>query len=491
MFQVFHRYTSLKALFICSLDIALAFACLFAGFIIRYAGDTGPLNRQLSQRAFWLQSILVVGFIHLLLHVTACYQLDRPYAGRLRIRFAKTLATGCLVPGLLSLAYPALIVDRESLLIGLIALFSITFFGRSTLEALWSLTPFQTVAILGSGELARNVAKEIYRRRDLNWRFAGFIVEDNPSQTPQVAPILGRCRDLEQIVAAGRIALLVVAQKEQRGHLPVGALVSIRTSGVAVEDAATMLAGLSGRIWLDVVRPSWFVFTGGFRRPLPVRLIKRAVDAVVAFVGFTLTLPIMGIVMILIRLDSKGPILYRQVRIGYRGRPFTLLKFRSMRQDAEEGGAQWAIRKDPRITKIGAFLRKFRLDELPQFINVLRGEMSLIGPRPERPDFTDQLRIAIPFYDERHTVRPGITGLAQVRYRYCATITDAFHKLEYDMFYLKHLSLLFDMFILLLTARTVLLGAEWTDSHVEVPDFRSTETREETEGESRRMTMGA
>jgi len=361
-------------------------------------------------------------------------------------------------------------------------------------ETAWTQVPFGTVAILGSGELARHVAHEIHVRRDLNWRFAGFIVEDELELSAQVGPVIGSCRNLEHIVADAGVTLVVVAQEQQRGRLPVGALVSLRTAGIAVEDAASMLAALTGRIWLNVVRPSWFVFTGGFRRPLYLRFAKRTIDIVAACTGFVICLPIMAVVAILIRLDSKGPILYRQVRIGYRGAPFTLLKFRSMRQDAEAGGAQWAAQNDPRITNIGAFLRKFRLDELPQFINVIRGEMGLIGPRPERPDFTDQLRTAIPFYDERHSMRPGITGLAQVRYRYCTTIQDAFRKLEYDMFYLKYLSLSFDVFILFLTARTVLLGAEWVDNDVEVPDFLSIEkaamTKEETKGEAKGMTRG-
>jgi exopolysaccharide biosynthesis polyprenyl glycosylphosphotransferase len=182
------------------------------------------------------------------------------------------------------------------------------------------------------------------------------------------------------------------------------------------------------------------------------------VDLFCATVGLLLTLPVMAIVAVAIRLDSKGPVIYRQRRVGMRGKYFYVLKFRSMQTNAEQDGVQWAAVDDPRVTTVGKYLRKFRLDELPQFINVLRGDMSFVGPRPERPEFVDKLQMQIPYYDERHSVRPGITGWAQVQYSYGASTEDAYRKLEYDLFYLKHMSIMFDIAIIFHTVRTMISG---------------------------------
>jgi exopolysaccharide biosynthesis polyprenyl glycosylphosphotransferase len=207
------------------------------------------------------------------------------------------------------------------------------------------------------------------------------------------------------------------------------------------------------------VKPSWFVFSDGFHRSMLTLILKRAIDLASGIVGLLISLPIMLLVAIAIRLDSKGPVIFRQKRVGLKGRCFELMKFRSMRVDAEAGtGAMWATANDPRATRIGHFLRKYRLDELPQFINVIRGEMSLVGPRPERPEFVDELRKQISYYDERHSVRPGITGWAQVKYRYGSNVEDAGRKLEYDLFYLKNMSIFFDCAIILDTVRIVVMG---------------------------------
>jgi sugar transferase (PEP-CTERM system associated) len=236
-------------------------------------------------------------------------------------------------------------------------------------------------------------------------------------------------------------------------------LVRIRVQGVRVEDAPSTMAALTGRVWLDTVKPSWFVFSDGFRRARLIVLCKRIFDIIFSLIGLVLSLPIMAVVAAAIRLESRGPVIYKQSRVGLGGRCFNVLKFRSMRADAEaKSGAQWAQSDDPRITLVGRYIRKFRLDELPQFINVIRGDMSFVGPRPERPVFVDMLRKEISYYDERHSVRPGLTGWAQVQYPYGASIEDAFRKLEYDLFYLKNMSLSFDVAIIFQTIRTVCTG---------------------------------
>jgi exopolysaccharide biosynthesis polyprenyl glycosylphosphotransferase len=228
---------------------------------------------------------------------------------------------------------------------------------------------------------------------------------------------------------------------------------------VRVEDAASALSGLTGRVSLRAVRASWFVFSDGFHRSKWNDLLKRVLDLAAGILGFVVSMPVMILVALAVRLDSKGPIIYRQLRVGRMGRGFDVLKFRSMRTDAEQAnGAQWASENDPRMTRIGRFLRKYRLDELPQFVNVIRGEMSFVGPRPERPCFVEELRKTIPYYDERHSVRPGLTGWAQVQYAYGSSIEDAFNKLEYDLFYLQNMSLTFDLAIIFRTIRIVIGG---------------------------------
>ena len=215
---------------------------------------------------------------------------------------------------------------------------------------------------------------------------------------------------------------------------------------------------MTGRISLATVRPAWLIFNGGFRRSISTLFVKRLTDVVFSVIGLIITLPITVLVAIAIRLESDGPILYKQTRVGWQGQAFDVMKFRSMRVDAERDGAVWASVGDSRVTRIGKFIRKYRIDELPQFVNILRGEMSLVGPRPERPIFVQDLRKLIDYYDERHSMRPGLTGWAQVRYPYGASVEDAYRKLEYDLFYLKHASVAFDFAIIFATIRVVLGG---------------------------------
>jgi exopolysaccharide biosynthesis polyprenyl glycosylphosphotransferase len=241
--------------------------------------------------------------------------------------------------------------------------------------------------------------------------------------------------------------------------VPFEYLLKVRTRGVAVEDAHAVTTALTGRISLNAVRSSWFLFSEGFRRSRYQTAFKRLIDLALATVGLVLALPVMALTAVAVRLDSRGPALFRQRRLGLNGKPFELMKFRTMKEDAEaDGVARWAEENDPRLTRIGGFLRKYRFDELPQFVNVIRGEMSFVGPRPERPEFVERLRETIPYYDQRHTLRPGITGWAQVCFPYGATEEDALRKLEYDLFYLKNVSILFDIAIVLQTAKIIFTG---------------------------------
>ena len=254
---------------------------------------------------------------------------------------------------------------------------------------------------------------------------------------------------------------IVIAMDDRRGNLPVGALLKCKLRGVQVIDIIEFLERETGKIRIDLVRPGWLIFSTGFRISRPRRLFKRLVDLLVGFVVGLLCLPLMALIVLAIKIEDgiRAPILYRQVRVGFRGENFSVLKFRSMREDAEaDGKAVWAEENDPRITRVGRVLRKLRLDELPQVFNVIRGEMSIVGPRPERPEFVEKLSESIPYYAERHAVLPGVTGWAQIRYPYGSTEHDAAEKLQYDLYYVKNHNVFLDLMIILQTVEVVLWG---------------------------------
>ena len=252
---------------------------------------------------------------------------------------------------------------------------------------------------------------------------------------------------------------VIVAMSDRRGTLPVMEMLQLRLSGIKIEEATSWLEKISGRIELDNLYPSWLIFAEGFRFSAGFLLLRRILAVIAAGVLLLIVLPILPFVILAIKLDSRGPVLYRQKRVGLAGKVFHCYKFRTMRQDAEaDTGATWALDDDPRITKVGKFLRTTRLDELPQLWCVLKGDMSFVGPRPERPEFVEMLAKEIPFYTVRNAVRPGITGWAQVRYKYGNTIADAKEKLQYDLYYIKNMSPGLDMMIMFQTIKIVLIG---------------------------------
>ncbi len=263
---------------------------------------------------------------------------------------------------------------------------------------------------------------------------------------------------LHQLVRRLGIDAIIVAFEDRRGSLPIEDLLRCRLEGVVVQEAEAFYERLTGKIPAEAMRPSYLIFNSGFDQHPLSALAKRTVDIMLAALGIALTWPLMVAIAFAIRADSSGPVLFRQVRTGERGRPFTLCKFRSMRADAEkETGPVWASERDPRITRVGHFIRRTRIDELPQLFNVLGGSMSMVGPRPERPTFVEQLAAKIPYYHQRHVVKPGITGWAQINYPYGNTVEDALQKLQYDLFYIKYQSLLFDLSIVFNTVKTVVL----------------------------------
>jgi sugar transferase (PEP-CTERM system associated) len=317
------------------------------------------------------------------------------------------------------------------------------------------------VLVLGTGPEARAVEQCLAEANQPNLKLMGFYAVDQGA-APAVAShrIVPRNWPIDE--AAWHLAVdeVVVAVREQRGGvLPLGELLSCRVSGVRVTDLAGFFERMRGEVPIEALKASWLIYGEGFRQGRSRHVVKRTFDLVVALALLALTAPIMLLAAIAIALGSGFPIIYRQERVGARGEPFMLLKFRSMVCDAEANGeAQWAAVNDARVTRVGRFLRRTRIDELPQLVNVLKGEMSFVGPRPERPCFVAKLTEQIPFYGVRHSVQPGITGWAQVRCAYGASVEDAVRKLQYDLYYVKNHTFFLDLLILLETVRVVLFG---------------------------------
>jgi sugar transferase (PEP-CTERM system associated) len=317
------------------------------------------------------------------------------------------------------------------------------------------------VLVLGTGPEARLVEASLTAANPLGIRLVGFYgLEKMQESAVSSAKILARGGALEDIVRQLGIDEVIVAVRQQRGGiLPLRSLLECRLDGVQITDLARYFERVHGQVPIESLKVSWLIYGHGFRQNALRSAVKRSFDLLVSATLIVLTAPIMLLAALLIAAERDGPIIYRQERIGLRGRPFTVLKFRSMSRDAEQDGkATWAARNDSRVTRVGRFIRRARIDELPQLLNVLKGEMSFVGPRPERPEFVAMLTEQIPFYAVRHSVKPGLTGWAQVRYSYGATVEQSIRKLEYDLYYVKNHTLLLDLVILLETVRVVLLG---------------------------------
>jgi sugar transferase (PEP-CTERM system associated) len=310
--------------------------------------------------------------------------------------------------------------------------------------------------VVGNGDLAIELARLVRARPDLGLELVGMLARDR-AHVGTVAGVVGTYRDLLDVVTRERVQVVLVAYPDRRGTLPVEQLLEVKFRGVEVDEGVSFYERATGKIFVRELKPSQLIFAEGFGARPASRRLKRLLDLVFAVAGLVLAAPLMMATAIAVALDSPGPVLYRQLRAGELGRAFTLYKFRSMRSDAETHGARFAEEHDPRVTRVGRWIRKTRIDELPQLWNVLRGEMSMVGPRPERPVFIEQLEQQVPYFKQRLYVKPGLTGHAQVRCRYGATAEDHLEKLQYDLYYIKSHSLLFDLSIMVDTVKVVLL----------------------------------
>ena len=373
-------------------------------------------------------------------------------------RLAVAVSLSVILLSLIFFLVPALTFWRSNLLYSMVIATVLLVAVRALLgRTLGGDTFKRRIVILGAGERAARIGA-LARQPGINFVVAGYVAMTECE--PVVAGAVARSDipNLARHVVALDASEVVLALEERRNALPLNDLLRVKTTGVLVSEISSFLERETGRIDLNSVNPSWLIFSDGFASGQMVSsFFKRGFDIVASLVLLIATLPVILVTAIAIKFESKGPAFYRQRRVGLFNEPFDIIKLRSMREDAEVGGtAVWATERDPRVTRIGRFIRKVRIDELPQTWTVLKGEMSFVGPRPERPQFVDQLEQQLPYYAERHMVKPGITGWAQINYPYGASIEDARHKLEYDLYYAKNYSPFLDLLIMLQTLRVVL-----------------------------------
>jgi sugar transferase (PEP-CTERM system associated) len=379
------------------------------------------------------------------------------------LRLIQALGLAWIALAILIYAVPQLMIGRGVALLALpLALVLMVTWRVAAHWLLGHPSMGERILIVGSGLSAIEVAREVLERRDAGYRVVGFV-DSRPELVGQslINPrVLGTTAEMAEVIRREGVNRVVVAMAERRGQFPTKQLLDLSLSGdVEIEECASFYERLTGRVSLDMMRPSWLIFSGRGRQGRLSAAVRTAVHRAVALVGALLALPIALVTALLIKLDSRGPILYSQERVGKNGRAFRVYKFRSMRTDAEKDGPVWASKSgDARTTRVGRVIRKIRVDEIPQFWNILRGDMNFVGPRPERPHFVRQLAEEIPFYDQRHLIAPGLTGWAQIKYPYGASIEDARQKLQYDLYYIKNQSLVLDAVIMFETVKTILFG---------------------------------
>lgn len=459
MFRIFDQYVSRKTGFVVAGDSLSIVGSILLGYKIRFWNDPESFDFYTQQPDLTLRCLAILAVFQVCAYYNELYRAqDQLSASDQFFRLTQATGVGCFFLAAIYYAAPQLSIGRSVFAMTLIFLLAATTSLRWLADLTWrTALPKRTVLILGTDQVACSLAQEISLRADLNMQFVGFVGASKPDDLS--GDYLGDASGIEDLVRQHAVQTVLVSDNVFSGRLPLNALLKLRTRGVLVEDANAALAGFTGKISIETVQSPWFVFSTGFSRSGYAMAFKRLTDLSLSTIGLIVSSPVMLLVAVLVRLTSPGPALFRQTRVGLNGQPFEVLKFRTMREDAElDGVARWAQQDDPRITSVGRFLRVYRLDELPQFINVIRGQMSFIGPRPERPEFVNQIIQVEPLYDERHTLRPGLTGWAQVCYPYGSNLEDAIRKLEYDLFYLKNVSFLFDMAIIFQTVKIVLWG---------------------------------
>ncbi len=458
MIRLFKHYIPYNVVLLSVVDLVLLFLSGEAAWRLRAVQinvDVGPLSERLAAlggfaAVIWLAMIAVGTY--------------SPEALRsLRFATARLLVAvslGVLAISLMNFLVPGSALWRSVLLYAMAIAIILLVANRMFAGRLLGAHAFRrTILILGSGKRAERLLR-LSQRDDSGFAIGAFVAMGDSANTIETAVPRESIADLSKFILRVGATEVVLALEERRNSLPLKDLLRVKTSGVYINDFSSFLERELGRVDLDTLNPSWLIFSDGFSASGRLSSIaKRSFDIGVSLFILVIGLPLIALFAILVKMETKGPAFFRQTRVGLYGQPFTLIKLRSMRLDAEAAGARWAEKDDPRVTRVGRLIRKVRIDELPQVWSVLKGEMSFVGPRPEVPAFVNDLERELPYYAERHVVKPGITGWAQINYPYGASIEDARHKLEYDLYYAKNYTPFLDLLILLQTARVIL----WPD----------------------------
>jgi sugar transferase (PEP-CTERM system associated) len=459
MIRIFSRYGSGKVAMSLAMEgflLSSAFALATEVRLGLGPGAPPPLPIVIQESVVFM----IVGLLSL--YINGLYDFgERLTVRQLTVALLRSFTLGALALAGVFFLIPAIQAGRGVVLMAfLFAMVAVTSW-RVLLRWMLNTDKFaERVLIVGTDEKAIDIARETLSRKHLGFRVVGFLDDDPKLQgvsllNPRVIGTTAQACQLARQHGATRV---VVAALDYRGRVSMDSLLECKTSGIRVQEGSSYYEQLTGKIMVEGLRKSWLIFSDGFVVSRGVLFSKRLLDIVAASVGLILALPFMVLVAIAVKLDSPGPILFRQERVGRARRPFVVYKFRSMRTDAEKDGPVWAKQGDPRVTRVGRFIRKTRLDELPQLWNVLFGDMSLVGPRPERDLFVQKLLEVSPYYGQRLVVRPGLTGWAQIKAPYASSFEESIEKLKYDLYYIKNMSLFLDISILLSTARIVLLG---------------------------------
>ncbi|MHB1286451.1 MAG: TIGR03013 family XrtA/PEP-CTERM system glycosyltransferase [Leptospirales bacterium] len=451
MIRIFNHYISITVLavvlgdaFFATMAVILLFSLSEggAGWINSSSSSTGLLYRSLFLATVWviLSAFL---FFQAGLYDTLNFENERGNLIRILSAFVILSGLGWFVMG----AFPEFRMGlKGAIMLPVLSFLGITGWRKFVVSRMPVMGWKRRTLILGTFQISK-IFDELNKFRH-NIRIHGVIDAQKLKDF-----------DLVQYALENRIHSIVISIKDRRGTLPIQNILECKMHGIDVMEWATFYEKNTNKIDIMNINPSHLILGDGFQKNRVTVVIKGVMDRVLAFVGLLLFLPFGLLISLLIRIESKGSVFYSQERVGLNGRPFRILKFRSMVADAEKGlSPQWASQNDPRVTRIGAFLRKTRLDEVPQLINILKGEMSFVGPRPERPFFVEELEKVIPFYSLRHVTKPGLSGWAQIRYRYGATVEDAVKKLEYDLYYIKNLSIFLDLMIFMETIQVILFG---------------------------------
>jgi sugar transferase (PEP-CTERM system associated) len=459
--RIFNGHLNLPSVLLGLTETAVAILSVYLAVLVRFSGFSEALAAfHTTVGPIWPRAVLFAGVTLLGLAALGLYQLKQRtrFTGILvRLLIAVLLAQASIA--LIFYMAPSVYVGRG--VIGLAGIFAFVGLALDRYVFLHIVDEDifkRRVLVWGGGARAATITNRLRRRSDQRgFKIVGFVRAPGDGTDVPDRHIVQPEEGLVSLAMRHKVEEIVVAPDDRRGGFPIAELLECRIRGIEVRDILAFFERESGRVDVGLMQPSWLIFSTGFRSDLVRLASKRLFDLVVSAGVLVVALPVALLTSIAIFLEDRGPVLYRQMRVGRNGRPFPMLKFRSMSVNAEPNGeAVWAAQNDPRVTRVGALIRKLRIDELPQILNVLVGHMSFVGPRPERPEFVKELAQAIPYYPERHSVKPGITGWAQVRYRYGSSEKDAQDKLEYDLYYVKHHSLTFDLMVLLQTVEVVL-----------------------------------